>query len=200
MFEDLLNFYDDFTKNERTQSLSRLAEEQNFEFRKREPFGEQATILKAFDIFQKKGAKRFLGIIDIPTSELIEGNIRFYDYVVTKDLETKTSSIVEIYSPQTFPGEFSIRPRTSLSKLLKSSSNLNAAFRKGFKVDSNFDLPTLTKEILLDFPKIRIEAKNEVFLFYRKNKQIPITDIFKIVGFAEDFIESFDNRDGEDFV
>lgn len=202
MFDDLVNLYDDFTKNERTQSLSRLAYENDFPFVKREPFGEQTTILRDFKIFQKKGVKRLLGIIHIPMREGMEGEIRFYDFLVTKDLETKTTSVVEIYVPDLNGAQCLIKPRTAIAKTfnLSSSTNTFKYFNKLFKTIPTYEFSEEIMLLLLDFPKVHVECQQDLCIFYRKNKQIKISEIFKIVTLAENFVSLLQNDANEDFV
>lgn len=202
MFEDLVNLYDDFTKNERTQSLSRFAIENNFEFSKREPFGEQVTILRNFKIFKRKGVKRFIGILKIPSREGLDASIRFYDYLVTKDLETKSTSIIEVYLPNYNCGQFIIRPKNAISRLLSPtfSKSISAQFKKRFTADANFDLSPKSMDLLLSLPKLTIEGFEDNVLFYRKNKSINLVDILEDVEFAEDFLASMDSVESDDFV
>ncbi|GLR16211.1 hypothetical protein [Portibacter lacus] len=202
MFDELVNIYDDFTKNERTQSLSRLAFENDLTFVKRESFGNQSIDLRGFKIFKKKGVKRFLGIINIPLREDLEGAIRFYDYLVTKDLETKTTSIIEIYFPEINTDPFIISPKSGLSKLIKfqRKNSLESQFSKVFKKDLDIHLSEHQMETMLANPKYTMEGDGSVFLYYRKNKQIDILELFDLIGTAEDFVLNFDGGNFDDFV
>jgi hypothetical protein len=202
LLEDLVNLYDDFTKNERTQSLSRFAIENNFEFTKREPFGEQVTTLRNFKIFNRKGVKRFIGIVKIPCREGIDAGIRFYDYLVTKDLETKSTSVIEVYIPNYDCGQFTIKPKKAISRLFSptfSKSN-RAQFNRRFKIHSNFDLSLRSMNLMLSHPKLTVEGFQDTLLFYQKNKSINIVDILDYVDFAEEFISTMDSVQSEDFV
>jgi len=202
LFEDLVNIYDDFTKNERTQSLARFADENGFEFNKREPFGEQATLLRNFKIFKKKGVKRFIGIVKIPSREGLDAAFRFYDYLVTKDLETTTTSIIEIFIPDSTFGRFRIKAKNGLSRMLSQtfSKSIEAKFKKRFSVESNIDIPLRIKELMLDRSKLTVEGFEDTMLFYHHNKPIELTEIFDYVEFAEDFVSMLESTDYEDFV
>ena len=202
MFEDLVNIYDDFTKNERTQSLSRFAVENDLGFIKREPFGEQVTLLRNFRIFKGKGVKRFIGVIKIPTTESFDAEIRFYDYLVTKDLETRSTSVIEVCIPACDYGSFRIKPKNGISRLFSptfSKSN-RAKFNKRFTIDSSFDISPRTIDLMLTHPKLTVEGFQDTMLFYHRNESIELGDIFEYIEFAEDFISNTDSADSEDFV
>lgn len=207
MFDNLINIYDDFTKNERTQSLDKLAREYAFEFIKRETFGEQTTFIKAFDIFDKKGTKRFLGIIS-QKLENLQGVIRFYDYLKTKDLETKTTSIIEIHSPEFNLQAFTIRPRKGLGKarnIFKRKTTSLSEFHRNFKIIPNYsgqviNLADEAMYLLLELKGITVEVDEDYFLFYYKNKEIKLSEILPTMDIAEEFIEVFDIRKEDGFV
>ncbi|WP_235295761.1 hypothetical protein [Portibacter marinus] len=190
MFEDLISIYDNFTKNERTQSLSRLAYENQLQFIKREPFGEQQTRLKEFKLFDKKGVKRLLGIIDFKSQERSDLHIRFYDFIITKDLETKVTSVVEIHHSTVNAGYFMIKPLKGLSKLFRRSrrGDLNSIFDKNFKTIPPISLSTQAMETLLENPKITVECREDLFIFYMRNQQIKISEVLNIIDFAEELV------------
>ncbi len=197
MFENLVNIYDDFTKNERTQSLQRIAIEYGFEFEKRASFGTQSLDIRDFKIFKPKGTKRFLGIL---SQELRSkrGEIRFYDYLKTADLETTTTSIIEIRSDDHFFDPIRIAPKKkvpSIGRLFKKKkSDPLASFREVFKVISDYpeDINKLGEEALLNllrYPKMTVEIVGNYFLFYFKNKEMKLTATLDYMDFAEEFLE-----------
>ena len=208
MFDNLVNIYDDFTKNERTQSLERLASEYGFEFQKRESFGEQTTYIKGFKIFDTKGTKRFLGVLS-QNLRSEKGRIRFYDYLKTKDLETKTTSIVEIFVDDLFVDPFIIKPKKSFGRLKnlfsRGKENDLEEFYKKFKVLSSADNPELmfsnsSLNSLLKRPGMRVEGEGNYLLFYFRNKEIKLIEALDIMDFAEAFIETIDASTEDGFV
>lgn len=202
MFEDLVNIYDDFTKNERTQSLARFASENEFLFSKREPFGEQMTVLRNFEIFKGKGVKRFIGIVKIPSREGIEAEIRFYDSLKTKDLETKSTSILELSVPNFIGESFRIKPKNAAAKIFSPSisKSPSARFKKRFKVEGNVEISSTIKILMLENPQLTVEGFRDTFLFYRRNKTIELNQILQFTDLAEEFVSHLESSYEDDFV
>ena len=208
MFDGLVNLYDDFTKNERVQSLERLAFEYDFYFSKSEPYGEQTSDIKAFKLFDKKGTKRFLGILgqDLKNKK---GEIRFYDYLKTRDLETKTTSVIEIRSDDLDFEAFMIKPIKGLGKMrniFKRSKHKDlSVFYNNFKIipsDSQKAINLSEDALLLfsEFPGLTFEADRNYFLFYLKNKEIKLSEIIGNMDFAEEFMEKLADKIDDGFV
>jgi len=145
MFDTLVKLYDDFSSNERTQSLSQLAKENQFDFTKRVSFGKQPTELKGFSIFKKKGTKRFIGVLQ-QAMEGANGKIRFYDFLNTKDLETKTNSVVEIYCKDIYVDHFKIEPKSTFAKMKGFFVSGNQAFDDLPEFYSQFQISSSTAD------------------------------------------------------
>lgn len=195
MLDNLVKIYDDFTKGGRTQDLQQLAKELNYSFSKRDSFGTQTTEIKGLDIFSKKGTKRLIGVIDFP-STAFKGTIRFYDYLNTKDLETATTSIVEVRCEDLLTERFKIQPRGPLRKMkglfLRSANPFSylKEFNSKFEIEE-FDDGSLLKEsameLMTEFPGITCEAEGNYLVFYYRHKEVSIADIVSMVAFAEEF-------------
>lgn len=207
MFDTLVKLYDEYTNKERVQNLAQLAREHQFRFTNRVEFGRQPTLLKEFDAFRKKGTKRFIGVME-QAMEGAKGTLRFYDFLNTKDLETKTQSIVEIHCEDIFVDHFKIEPKSNFAKM------------KGFFISDNLDFPDLTTfnsqfqisssnedgttpltrkalQLMEEFPGIRLEAEGHYFLFYYSKKEMSLSEIIPTVDFGEEFVKllSFDRED-----
>ena len=63
MLDQLVNVFDQITKGGRLQELSLLANDFNFSFKKRSPISSERTEIRGFELFSKKGFKRFLGVL-----------------------------------------------------------------------------------------------------------------------------------------
>ncbi len=210
MLDDLVNIFDDFTKNQRTQNLAQLGLENDLTFAKREAFGIQITFLKGFKIFSTKGKKRFIGILSLYLDK-IGANLRFYDYLNTKDLETKTTSVIEICCEEMDTEYFRISPKNSLRKLAKyfkisrNRNTVNDDFLNQYKITLKnslhpFKIQESVQLLLLKNPGLTIEAEGNYFLFYYKRKEIKIQDILYTFDVAEDFIKLLYLDYSEDFV
>jgi len=199
MIDKLINIYDDFKKSGRVQDLRQLAHEFKFDFQKRVVFGRQPTEIKGFKVFDSKGAKRFLGILSQPLENL-DGIIRFYDYLKTKDLETKTQSIIEVRVNDIYTNYLKIEPKGTFSKMKgifmseKREFSNAVDFYKLYQIssasaDAEIILQHSALSLLAQNPGITIEAEGNYFLFYYKKKEMDIRHIIRAIDFAEDFME-----------
>lgn len=210
MVENLINIYDQFSKNGRLQDLAQLAKEQGNKYRKREPFGNQFTELKGFKLFSAKGSKRLLGIIEkrLPESN---ANLRFYDFTKTKDLDTKSVSVVEVKMEEYFFDQFTISPNSGLNlvkSFFSSKTKIHPqlkTFHKHFKIDCSdanalLILNKSTLGLLENFHGINIEAKGKYIIFYYPQKELALEKVLGMMNLAEDFLATllFDNS--EDYV
>ena len=210
MFDSLVKLYDEFSKGSRVQDLAQLAKEHKFNFTKRQSFGQQKTEIKTFKIFKKKGTSRILGLMQQKT-EGFTGNIRFYDYLNTKDLETKTQSIVEVYCEQLFAENLRIEPKSTFSKMkgfFTSAKNIFPQltdFHQQFQIsyedaEATLILNESALDLMIDFPGITIECSGNLFLFYYRKKEIPLLEIIPLIDFAEEFIRRICFDRTEDYV
>jgi len=205
MLDNLVKIYDDFAKSGRIQDLEQLAKELGYPFAKRMPFGPQTTEIKGFNLFSKKGSKRFIGVISIP-AKAFKGSIRFYDYLNTRDLETSTHSVIEIHCEDLYTDEFIIQPKGALRKmkgLFVAPSNPFPHlkdFNSKFEISAYYEGSILKEsalDLMVDFPGITCEAEGNYLIFYYRKKEIPIAEIIDIVAFAEEFVRltKFDTSD-----
>jgi hypothetical protein len=210
MFESLVQVYDEFTKNGRIQDLKQLAKEQRFSFSKRVSFGSQITELKGFKVFAKKGTKRLVGLISQAT-EGFKGEIRFYDFLRTYELETYTTSVIEIRCDELFAEYLTIQPKGALEKMKgifvseeKEFPHLQL-FHQNFQISSRSpDASLLLKESVVDlmsqFPGLTFEAEGNYFLFYFRKKEMKIQQIIPNINFAEEFVRLLCFDQEGDFV
>lgn len=210
MLDNLVKVYDEFSKGGRVQDLEQLAREYKLSFTKRESFGKQTTEIKGFNIFSKKGAKRFIGILSLK-SEKFKGQIRFYDYLKTKDLETSTTSIIEIFCEDIYTDYFKISPKGAIGKMKGIFVSDQGYFPELIEFHSKFVISTEVEEedliiresalnLILDFPKITCEADGNYFLFYFRKKEAKIQDIISTIDFAEEFVRLLCFDESGDFV
>ena len=208
MLDNLVKIYDDFAKSSRMQDLQQLAKELNHPFTKRVSFGPQTSEIKGFDLFSKKGSKRFIGIIDFPV-QAFKGRIRFYDYLRTRELETSTHSVVEVYCNDLFTEEFKIQPRGAFRKMKGLFVRGSAPFKTLKEFNSKFEVTEYDEgsllrasalDLMVDYEGVSIEADGNYLIFYYRKKEVPIGDVIKMVEFAEEFtrLTKFDFSD--DFV
>lgn len=210
MIDQLVNVFDQITKGGRIQELSLLAKDYNLSFKKRSAINSERTEIRGFDLFARKGVKRFIGILS-QKLESFNGQIRFYDFAVTKDLETKTSSVIEVNCEDIYVDYVKIEPKSTFSKMKGFFVSDNppfpdlSVFNQQFQVSSRQENGALwlTKsalEELTNFKGLTMEAEGNNFLFYYRKKEIPVQDVIKMIDFAEDFVRlaCFDHTD--DFV
>ena len=198
MLDKLVNLYDDIAKGGRIQDLEQLAVEHRLPFISRQLFGIQTTDIKGFKLFSKKGTKRLIGIMSISTQQF-KGSIRFYDYLNTKDLETSTHSVIEIYCENLYNDYFIIEPKGAFKKMKGLFTRQRKEFPQLKEFYSRFlistrdpDALSVLKEsaldLMIDFRKITCESEGNYFLFYRRKKEINVHDILPTVEFAEEFV------------
>jgi hypothetical protein len=210
MIDNLVKIYDEVFKSQRVQELEQLAAEKQFSFIKRAAFSTQLTELKSFKVFSSKGAKRFLGVIFQELEEL-NGMIRCYDYLNTKDLETKSQSIVEIYSEDLVADYLMIEPKSTFSKMkgffVASESPFPhlETFNHNFQISSKIpEADLLLKESALKlmsfYPGLTFEAMGNHFLFYYRKREMKIPEILPLITFAEEFINLLRFDDMDDYV
>ncbi len=207
MVDSLVKIYDEFFKSQRSQELEQLAREQQFSFTKRETFSQQLTEIKGFKIFNSKGTRRFLGIIAQDLTD-VKGQIRFYDSLRTKDLETKSQSILEIYCENIFADYLIIEPKSTFTKMKgffvgteEPFPNLHT-FNQNFQISSKIPEASLLLKasalnLMIDFPGITFEALGNHFLFYYRKKELKPHEIVPLMDFGETFLNllCFDNSD-----
>lgn len=209
MLDTLVDLYDDFSFTQRVESISRIAYEQNFDFDKKQTYGEQPTDWKRFKLFQKKGVRRLLGVITLPLAQE-EGWVRFYDYYKTADLETQKSSVIEIYRPGQYMGDFFLKPKikTPSLKIPFLSRNDENPIREEYdqsrkttnRSNQELYLSDICMNLLLKFPKITVECIDDRIIFYRKGKHIQEIEILEHMDFAEEFVENLTTAYSDDFV
>lgn len=210
MIDKLVHVFDHLTKANRLEELALLAEDFKLEFQKRVPISAQRTEIRGFDVFSKKGTKRFLGILSEP-SDRFSGQIRFYDYLKTKDLETKTTSVIEVFCDDICTDYVKIEPKSTFSKMKgffvsgqKQFSGLDDFYQQ-FEISARqengtFWLKKNALSSLTEFPGLTMESEANHFLFYYRKKEIPVQKIIPLMEFAEEFVRltCFDQTD--DFV
>lgn len=210
MIDKLVNLYDDFTKRNRIEDLEQLGREYGFEYEKRASYGHRPTELKTFNAFSGKGNKRLLGVLTAAT-DAFKGTSKFYDYLNTKDLETKTQSIVEIYCDDFFADPIIIQPKSGLSKLkgwLVSEARQFPElkeFYQLFKVSTEHQEDSLwlsekALSLLIDFPGLTLEAQGNHFIFYYRKKELELTKIMPLVEMAEEFVRLTCHDRSADYV
>ena len=211
MLDKLVDFYDNWSKGARAKDLEQLAREFNFRYEKRVEFGSQPSDIKSFEVFSKKGLKRFMGVMETDL-EKCKGTVRFYDYIRTKDLETFSKSIVEVYCEDVRTDYFKIEPKgffTRTKYLFKSKAKIQPRFKEFHK---QFFIHTESREVqyllnrkvldlMLDFPKLQMEARGHCFVFYYNNsKEIPIGDVMPLIDFAEEVVNQLGTGEDEGYV
>lgn len=210
MLDELVSVFDSWSKGGRAQDLEQLAMEYDLRYSKREKLGKQVSQIKGFDLIKKKGKSRLLGIIE---GDLIEGEgiLRAYDFLRTQDLETMTTTVIEIYSESVDVDYFKIQPKGFFSGAMKLFKRYpkpypsEKAFHKQFLITSNsphlasFLSPGLMN-LMLEGPKLTLEARGSYFIFYKKNKSIPVLDIMPMVAFAEDCIRLLARGESSGYV
>lgn len=210
MIDNLVKVYDDFFKSERMKELSQVAGEYQLRFERRASFADQHLQIKGFKLFQGKGAKRLIGILSEETTDF-PGHLRFYDYAYTKDLETFTTSVIEITSDELFSDYVMIQPKGAFTKMKNFFVADQKLFPRLTNFHANFQISTKTSdamlllresalELLTQFPNITIEAEGNHFLFYQRKKIIPVHKIHTMMNFAEDFVDLLYFDEVDDYV
>lgn len=207
MIDSLIKFFDDISKAGRLEELSLFANQYGFNFTKRVTFHKQTSRIKGFKLFAKKGTKRFIGILaQIP--EKFKGSIRFYDYLKTKDLETKSTSVIEIACEEIFLDYIIIEPKGAFTKMKDFFVSDQKLFPDLIDFHSNFQISSKTPDassmlkksalaLMTAFPGVTCEIEGNHFIFYTPKKEILAQDIIRMINFTEDFVAAlcFDQTD-----
>ena len=210
MLDKLVDIYDNWSKGGRALDLKQLAEEYSFRYDRRVEFGSQPSDIKSFKVFSKKGIKRFMGVMETDL-EKGKGTARFYDYMRTKDLETFTRSVVEIYCEDIRTDYFNIEPKGIFSRtknLFKARLKIHPkvkAFHKKFYNDTESKevesvLNRKALDLILDYPNLRMEAKGHCFVFYLKKGEMPIHQIMPLIDFSEELVSLLGTGDDSGYV
>ena len=198
MLDKLVDIYDSWSKGGRAQDLKQLASEYDFRYERRVEFGHQPSDIKSFKVFSNKGIKRFMGVMETDL-EKGKGTARFYDYIRTRDLETYTRSVVEVYCEDISTPYFHIEPKGIISRtknIFKSKLKIHPelkSFHKNFYINTEskeveYVLNRKVLDLLLDYPNLKMEAKGHCFVFYLKKDEMPIGDIMPLIDFAEEVV------------
>jgi len=210
MIDKLVNVFDQFMQGDRIQELSLLASDYKLSFYKRSPISAEVIEIRGFEVFGKKGTKRFVGIIGEPSNPF-KGQIRFYDYLRTKDLETKTTSVIEVYCEDIYTDYIKIEPKGTFAKMKGFFTTENQqfpdikSFYQAFQISSKEEggarwLNKSALQSMEDYPGMTIEASGNHFLFYYRNKQMPVQNIISMMEFAEEFVRLTCFDRSQDFV
>lgn len=204
MVDQLVKVYDDIFKSSRSQDLSILANENGFTYSKRQSFSSQTSAIKGFKVFSKKGAKRFLGIMEEPAAGF-DGHTRFYDFLRTRDLETYTTSVIEIHSKELFADHLIIEPKGALEKFKGFFASETRDFPELKEFYSSFQISSLNPDashilnpaalqLMSQMPKLTCEAEGNYFMFYIRKKEMKIKHILRYIDLAEEFVELLHNN------
>jgi len=210
MLDKLVDIYDSWSKGGRAKDLKQLAKEYDFRYERRVEFGDQPSDIKSFKVFSKKGIKRFMGVME---TDLEKGNgtARFYDYIRTRDLETYTRSVVEVYCEDIKTHYFHIEPKSLINRatnIFKSRLKIHPqvkAFHKNFYIhtesqDVQYVLNRKVLDLLLDYPKLQMEAQGHCFVFYLKKEEMPIGQIMPLMDFAEEVVSLLGTGEDDGYV
>lgn len=198
MLDKLVDIYDNWSKGARAKDLKQLAREVDFRYERRVEFGNQPSDIKSFKVFSKKGIKRFMGVMETDL-EKGKGTARFYDYIRTRDLETYTRSIVEIYCEDIRTDYFFVEPKGVVSwtkNIFKSNPKIHPkvkSFHKQFYIHTEskevqYVLNSKVLDLIQDYPNLKMEAKGHCFVFYLKKKEMPVDEIMPFMDFAEEVV------------
>ena len=195
--EILVDLKDRVWKNDRVEELSQLAQEQNFQFSKREKFAEQDYKIKEFRLFKNKKGIRFKGILSYSDPE--KGfNGRIYDYFGFVDGEETKTTVVELFHPEIRLQKFEICPKRTIrwakeiiireSPLFKDLERFNAFYeiRTDFPQKAQRDLNEFALDMISNKKNIRLEGDGNYIVAYYRNKQIPVRNIMEEHQFLVD--------------
>lgn len=195
MIESLVRLYDDNTRTARFADLRQLATEYNMEYEKRLSVGHLPTPLKSMRAIDSNGVRRLLGVISDPTREF-RGRLRCYDYLRTKDLETKAQTIIEITRDDIRLPYFRIYPKSILSKARDLFVVQHPFFpdledfHTRYQVETE-DIPPenilvpAALELLSTRTGLTVEGRDQFVIFYRDGKEMEVPEIASILDFAE---------------
>lgn len=210
MFDKIVTIFDDFTKGERMQDLAQLSRENDIPFEKKVSFGIQGTSIKGFKLFSGKGTKRLIGLLT-PKTKDFEGEVRFYDYLVTKDLETKTHSVIEVTMPGFSTDYFMIEPKGTISKMksifvthpliFPELKDFHAKFElHSEEADDTSILKKSALSLITEYPGLTCEAIDSHLIFYYKKKTIEVHRVLPMIHFAIEIVRLLCYDNSDDFV
>ncbi|MEL7221508.1 MAG: hypothetical protein AAGJ93_09330, partial [Bacteroidota bacterium] len=107
-------FFDDiksvFFPAPRVVAMRDVARQEAWGFSFRQRLDQTAEIVQHFSLLKGKRDKRLLGVIR-PSSTLVKGRFRMYDYVYFGDYGKKTTTVLEFQNTELDLPAFSIRPK-----------------------------------------------------------------------------------------
>jgi hypothetical protein len=209
MLDELVKVFDDFTKKGRIQELETLSREHGIPFKRKMGYEKRPTKLKGFKPFVKKGTKRMIGVMEVTPTQF-EGEIKFYDYLRTKDLETKSQSTIEVYCKELDSPYCMVSPKSAFKKMknIFVTEDMELPFvyefhRKYFISEDTEDVFILrpsVMELMADHKGLTLEAKGDYLLLYYKNKEIKVHQVLEHLKLAEELVALICYDDSEDYV
>lgn len=209
MLDDLVKVFDDFTKKSRIQELETLSRERGIPFMKKMSYEKRPTKLKGFKPFIKKGTKRMIGIMEVAPTKFI-GEIKFYDYLRTKDLETTTQSIIEVICNELDSPYCIVRPKSAFKKMknifvteendLPYVSEFHRRYYVSEDTEGAFILKPSVMELMAEYKGLTMEAKGDYLLLYFKNKEIKVHQVLEYIKLAEELVALICYDDSADYV
>ena len=209
MLDELVKVFDDYTKKGRMLELETLAREHGIPFIKKVNYEKRPTDLKGFQPFIKKGVKRLIGLMEVVPTQ-IQGEIKFYDYLRTRDLETMTQSVIEVYCKELESGYCMVQPKTALKKMknifvtedneLPVVHEFHARYHVSDQTEDTYILKPSVMALMSDYKGLTLEAKGDYVLLYYKNKEIKVHEVIDHIKLAEEIVALICYDDSDDYV
>ena len=150
-----------------------------------------------------------IGMMDFQPTQF-KGSIKFYDYLRTYELETRTQSIVEVYCESLDLGYCRIIPKSALKKMksifitdrpdIADASEFFHTFHITDDSEDDSFLKWSVMDMLLDYKGLTVEIDGNYLLLYYKHKEIKVNEILNHVALAEELVSLICYDDSEDFV
>ena len=198
IFDDLKNT---IWQDDRVLAFRQFAADEGFEISDRERFGNQATGLKGFRLFQGKRGKRLKSVLyKIQSNSSLK--TRIYDYAYFGDSKTRTTTVIEFFLPQWNFSEMLIRPKSNIQKMKSFFGKKTLLFpeithfHKIYHIHGpneenlKYELNEEFLELLGEHKKLWMEANRNFILFYIKHKPIPLPKLMDTYEFSQDLLDT----------
>lgn len=198
IFDDLKN---SIWQDDRVLAFRQFAADEGFKINDRERFGNQATGLKGFRLFQGKRGKRLKSVLykKQPNSSL---KTRIYDYAYFGDSKTRTSTVIEFFLPQWNFSEMLIRPKSNIQKMKSFFGKQTLLFpeithfHKTYHIQTGngenlkYELNEEFLDLLGQHKQLWMEANRNFILFYVKHQPISLPQLMDTYEFSQDLLDA----------
>ncbi len=193
---------DRFWKDGRTKELEELADQDGFQYVRRERLDVQTYRIKDFRIFRGRKPKRLRGIL---RKKVGTTDVRIYDYVYYAEAKKRKTTVFELRDRTIDLPQFVIRPKRSI-QWVKDIFRKNISFYPEAKAfHAYYEIDTYQRDLtesltppFIDLVasciRLSVEGEGPYLLMYYRNKIVKAKDINLQLELALDLVECLKER------